>query len=154
NVKSGETTQVTLGDNGAVLVGRIRFDNPPTNLAALNFQGNLSSPMPAMPHFSSPQEAQAYFNTPEFRAMSKSRKNYAIEMNPNGSFMVDDVSPGDYSLNVNVQLAGARPWEHPPIGNGSLQVTVPDSFSPSSPIDIGEVVVTPMQPQPQPQLGN
>jgi hypothetical protein len=144
SVKPGDTTQVTLGDNGAVLVGRIRFDNPPTNYATLNFQGNLSSPMPQMPKFNSPNEAQAYFQTPEYQALMKTHKNYAIEMNPDGSFTVDDVGPGVYSLNVSANVSGQRPWQHPPVGQGSMQITVPDSFSPTSPIDIGEVVLNPV----------
>jgi hypothetical protein len=34
-------------------------------------------------------------------------------------------------------------WEHPPVAQGNTQFTVPDSFSPSQPIDIGEVQLTP-----------
>ena len=143
-VKAGETTQVTLGDNGAVIVGRIRFDNPPTNNAALTFQGNLSGQMPQMPAFNSPAEAQAYFRTPEYQALMKLHKNYTLEMKPDGSFIVDDVAPGAYSLSVFAHLGGQRPWEQPPLAQGSTPVAVPDSFSPTSPIDIGEVVLKPV----------
>ncbi len=142
-IKPGETTQVTLGDNGAMIAGRIRFDNPPTNDAALSYQGNLSGQMPQTPAFNSPQEAQAYYQSPEWQALAKLRKNYTLEMKPDGTFTADDVVPGNYSLNISASLSGQRPWEHPPVAQGSMAVTVPDSFSPSQPIDIGEVVLKP-----------
>jgi len=145
-VKSGETTQVTLGDTGAVIVGRIRFDNPPTNAAAIGFEGNLSGRMPSQPAFNSPAEAQAFYQSPEWKAMMKLHKNYAIELRPDGSFTVDDVAPGVYSLNISARLNGSRPWEHPPLGQGMTEVTVPDSFSPATPIDLGEIVVRPNSP--------
>jgi len=142
-VKSGETTQVTLGDNGATLVGRIQFNNPPTNDVALTYQGNLSGQMPPMPHFNSPTDAQAYFATPEYQALMRQQKNYTVEMNPDGSFNVDDVVPGTYSLHFFVRLNNGNPWAQPPIAQGSTTVTVPDTFSPTTPIDIGEVVIVP-----------
>jgi hypothetical protein len=144
-VKAGETTPVSLGDNGAVVVGKIRFDNPPTNSEFLNFEGNLSGQMPQQrPNFNSPEEAQAYYQSPEWRALARLQKNYSIEMKPDGSFEVDNVVPGNYSLNISVRRGGQRSWEHPPLANGSAQVTVPDSFSPSTPINAGEVVLQPM----------
>ena len=145
-VKAGETTQVTLGDKGAMLVGRIRFDHPPTNAESLSFQGNLSGAMPSQPKFNSPEEAQAFYKSAEWQALMKLHKSYSIEMRPDGSFEVDDVTPGNYSLNINAQRAGAQPWRYPPLGQGSIQVAVPDSFSPAAPIDVGEVG---LQPQPQ-----
>jgi uncharacterized GH25 family protein len=142
-VKPDETTQVTLGDNGAVVVGRIRFNNPPTNGAALSYQGGLSGRMPQMPPFNSPAEAQAYFKTPEYQALVMQHKNYAIEVSPDNSFVVDDIAPGVYSLNVSVNFSGQQPWNHPPIAQASTTVTIPDSFSPTIPIDVGEIVLVP-----------
>jgi hypothetical protein len=147
-VKSGETTQVTLGDNGATLVGRIQFNNPPTNNEALNYQGNLSGQMPQMPHFNSPTETQAYYKTPEYQALMRLHKNYTVEMNPDGSFTVDDVVPGTYSLQIFARINKGNLWAQPPIAQGSTTVTVPDTFSPTTPIDIGEVVLTPTPPAP------
>jgi hypothetical protein len=142
-VKPGETAKVTLGDDGATLVGRIRFENPPTNDVALSYQGFLSGQMPQMPVFHSSTEAQAYFKTPEYQALMRQRKNYAIEMNPDGSFTVEDVVPGIYSLNISARVNSGNPWTHPPVANGSTPVTVPDSFSPTTPVDIGEIVLVP-----------
>jgi hypothetical protein len=146
-VKPGETTQVSLGDNGAVLVGKVVFENPPTNRESLSFEGNLSGQMPQPQSFNSPEEAQAFYNSPEWKALMKQNKNYSIEMKPDGAFTVDDVAPGVYSLNISARLNSQRPWEHPPVGQGSMQITVPDSFSPSSPINLGEIMLQPVQQQ-------
>jgi uncharacterized GH25 family protein len=145
-VKSGETTQVTLGDNGATLVGRIQFNNPPTNDVALIYQGNLSGQMSQTPHFNSPAEAQAYYQTPEFQALMRLRKNYTVEINPDGSFEVDNVVPGTYSLNIFARVNSGNLWGQPPIAQGSTAVAVPDTFDPTTPIDIGEVVLARSNP--------
>jgi uncharacterized GH25 family protein len=142
-VKPGETTQVNLGDNGAMLVGRIRFENPPTNEAALTYQGNVSGQMPSTPHFNSPAEAQAYFKTPEYQALMRLHKSYAVEMNPDGSFTVENVVPGTYALNISARVNSANSWMQPPVAQGMTTITVPDSFSPATPIDIGEVALVP-----------
>lgn len=144
-VKPGETTPVTLGDNGAVIAGRIRFDNPPTNDVALNFEGSLSGQLPQQPAFNSPEAAQAFYRSPEWQALMKLHKNYSIEMRPDGSFTVDDVAPGEYLLNISVHRGGERSWEHPPMAQGWTHVTVPDSFNPATPIDVGEILLKPNQ---------
>lgn len=148
NVKSGETTQVSLGDNGAVIVGSIRYDNPPTNAAALDFEGGLSMPMPERPAFNSPDDAKAYYQSPVWKALMKLRKNYTIEIKPDGTFTADDIAPGNYTLNIGVRMGGERQWEHPPLAQGSTQVTVPDSFNPTTPIDVGQITLTPSPQQP------
>ncbi|HEV2692792.1 MAG TPA: carboxypeptidase-like regulatory domain-containing protein [Verrucomicrobiae bacterium] len=144
-IKSGETTQVSLGDQGAVIAGRLRYDNPPTNGSTLNFEGSLSGTMPTTPQFNSPEESAAYYKSPEWTALMKLHKQYTLEIKPDGSFMADDVAPGQYTLNISARPGGSQPWMHQPIAQGSLPVTVPDSYSPTSPIGVGEVVLQPNQ---------
>jgi hypothetical protein len=140
-VLAGQTTQIALGGNGAMLVGRIRFDNPPTNAEELTFEGHLSGAMPPQPAFSSPEEMRAFQASPEWRALAKSMKNYSLEMRPDGSFTVDNVAPGTYSLRVFARVGGQLSFPNPSFGSGSTAVNVPDTFDPAVPIDIGEVVV-------------
>ena len=143
-VKAGDTTPVALGDHGAVVVGKIRFEVSPTNEAPLNIEGNLSGQWEnTTPTFTSPAEAQAYYKTPEYLAEMKRHKNYSVEMKPDGTFTVDDVAPGIYSVNFTARKGGDRPWEHPPIAEGATQITVPDSFNPAAPINVGEVLLKP-----------
>ena len=102
--------------------------------------------MPAQPQFNSPEESAAYYKSPEWTALMKLRKQYTIEIKPDGSFMADNVAPGQYTLNVSARPGGSRPWEHQPVANGSIPVTVPDSYNPASPINVGEVVLQPNTP--------
>ena len=74
-------------------------------------------------------------------------KRYAIQMGSNGSFSAEDVAPGSYSLDITVH-AGVQFWNRPPLAQGSIQVTVPDSFDPTTPIDIGEVLLKPVSSHP------
>jgi len=147
SVKSGETTQVSLGDNGAVIIGSIRYDNPPTNNYALSFEGGLAMPMPDQPHFNSSDESKAFYQSAEWKEAMKLHKSYTIEMKPDGSFIADDIAPGNYTLNVSVRIGGQRQWEHPPLAQGTTQVTVPDSFNPATPIDVGQITLTPLPQQ-------
>jgi hypothetical protein len=145
-VKAGETTQVTIGDNGAVLTGRFHLSFTPTNTTPLFFQGNLNTKF-QMPTFNNAEDAHAYYQSPEYKAFIKTMKNYAIELKPDGSFTVDDVSPGDYSLNISGRV-GIHDYSHPPVAQGGTIVTVPDSFDPATPIDIGDIQLdAPSPPQ-------
>jgi uncharacterized GH25 family protein len=144
-VKPGETTQVSLGDNGALIVGHYRYSFSPTNDTPLQLEGYLSLQvaMPAVPAFNSPAEAQAFFKSPEWQAAAKLQKHYTVEMKPDGSFTADNVVPGNYALNITVRVGGDQAWRNPPVAQGATQVTVPDSFSPSQPVDAGEVLLNP-----------
>lgn len=146
-VKAGETTKVSLGDNGAVIAGRYRYTFQLTNEPPLHIEAQLNSQMPTMPKFNSSAEAQAFFNTPEWKAAAKQQKNYALELLPNGGFTADNVAPGNYSLTITVRPGGNNPWSKPPIAEGHSEVTVPDSFNPAQPIDAGEVLLEPRQNQ-------
>lgn len=146
-VQPGETTQITLGDNGVLLAGTVRLETPSTNGENLNIVGNLSGQMPAAPAFNSSADARAFYQSPEWRALTKQVKHYAVEVNPDGTFTVENVLPGTYALNFSAWTGTARQWEHPPVAQGVTTITVPDSFSPTSPINIGEVVLQPVPPR-------
>src|SRR5205814_9002473 len=99
-VQPGQTTTVTHGDSGAVIQCRVRLETPPTNGEKLNISGNLSTFTGAVPSFNSPAESQAFFSSPEYRARINERKYFAVAVNADGSFMVDSVPPGSYSLTL------------------------------------------------------
>lgn len=142
-VKPGETAQVSLGDNGAVLAGHIRFEIQPTNEVAPIFEGRLSGTMPQAAHFNTSEEAQAFYQSAEWKALMKTHKNYSLEVKPDGAFTADNVAPGNYSLEVSARVGGDHSWEHPPVAEGNTSITVPESFDPATPIDVGEVLLKP-----------
>ncbi len=139
-VQSGQTTQVALGDTGAVLRGTVRFQTPPTNGVQLTISGNLSLSRPQSPSFSSPAEAQAYWRSPQGRAQQQQFQSWSVTANPDGTFQLDSIPAGSYTLNMSAQPDTDRGWS-PPIAQGSISVTVPDGADPSNPITVGEVVL-------------
>lgn len=146
-VEPGKTTQVTLGDSGGLLQGTVRFQVPPTNGVRITVSGNASSTMPSMPHFNSSDEARVYMNSPEWKAQMKLVKNYAFVVNADGSFQVDSVAPGSYSLNIMARVDGDRSYMNPPIAQGNITATVPDNADPVTPIPVGEVLLKPSMPR-------
>jgi hypothetical protein len=144
-VQSGQTTQVTLGDTGAVLRGSVRFDTPPTNGVHLTVSGNLSPARPPM-NFSSPAEAQAFWRSPQGRAQQQQFQSWAVAANPDGTFQMDSIPPGNYTLNMSAQPDTQRGWS-PPVAQGSISVTVPDNADPVNRIPVGEIVLRSLPPQ-------
>jgi uncharacterized GH25 family protein len=144
-VQAGQTTQVTLGDTGAVLRGTVRFQTPPTNGVHLTVSGNLSGPPPQAPAFSTPAEAQAYWRSPQGRAQQQQFQNWAVAANPDGTFQLDSIPPGNYTLNMSAQPDTQRGWS-PPVAQGYISVSVPDNADPLNPIMVGEIVLRPLPP--------
>lgn len=139
-VQPDQTTEVTLGDTGAVLRGTVRFQTPPTNGVHLNISGNLSAPPPQAPAFNSPADAQAYWRSPQGRAQQQLFQNWAVAANPDGTFQLDSIPPGNYTLRMSAQPDTSRGWSAP-VAQGSISVTVPDDADPLNPISVGEVVL-------------
>jgi len=143
-VQPGQTTEVTLGDSGATLRGTVRFQSPLTNDEPLMISGRFFSASPQPPHFSSSAEQQAYLNSPEWQAKTKRPKNFFFVVNADGSFQVDSVEPGSYTIDVSARSVGDNSFMDLALAQGALQFTVPDNADPMNPIFVGEIVLKPM----------
>jgi len=143
-VEPGKTTQVALGDTGAMLKGQVRLEIPPVAGESLTLSGNLSTLMPERPqNFATPDEARAFFDSPEWKEKMKQRKSFSVSVNADGSLALDSIPPGNYTLNITASKTGSRAWENPPVGQGSVKVVVPENASPFSPMIIEEIVLKP-----------
>jgi hypothetical protein len=143
-VEPGQTTFVNLGDSGAVIRGRARLDTPPAEGEPMTIGGSLNTAM-NRPPFASSSDAQAFYQTPEWRAQMKLQKHFAIVVNADGTFMVDSVPPGSYSLTLSASPAGSHaygPRPGMPATTRPINVTVPDNPDPMAPIDVGEIVLS------------
>ena len=141
-VQPGQTTQVTLGDSGAVLRGSVRFESPTTNGERLMIIGRISGARPKLPAFTSMAEANAYLSSPEWQALTRNTKNYSFAVNADGTFQVDSVAPSTYIIEVSAQVEGdPAPFMNPPVARGSIQFTVPDNADPLNPIGVGEITL-------------
>jgi uncharacterized GH25 family protein len=142
-VQPGQTTQVTLGDSGAVLRGTVRFESPPTNGEAFIINGRFSTTAAQLPDFSSSTERQKYIDSPEWQAQMKRMKNYFFMVSADGNFQVDSVEPGSYTIDVSANSGGDMSFMSPGGAHGTLPITVPDNADPMDPIFVGEIVLRP-----------
>jgi RNA polymerase sigma factor (sigma-70 family) len=142
-VLPGQTAQVALGDYGATLTGRIRFESPAAEGEKLSLEGGLSTVLPPLPGGMSAEEARAYFQTPEGKARMQQMKHFAINIADGGSWNVDSIPPGTYRLNITASKTGSRPGETSPAATSSTQVVVPEGATPQTQITVDEVVLRP-----------
>ena len=142
-VLPGQTAQVALGDSGAILTGRIRFESPPAEGEKLTLRGSLSTVLPPLPGGMSAEETRAYFQTPERKAISRQAKNFVVNISDDGSLNVDSIPPGTYMLKVSASKPGSRPGESQPVATGTAQVVVPQGATPQTQISEDEVVLRP-----------
>ena len=76
-VPPGQTAQVALGDSGATLTGRIRFESPPAEGREIELTwASLSTALPPLPGNMSAEEARAYYQTPEGKAGIRQMKTF------------------------------------------------------------------------------
>ena len=141
-VLPGQTVQVTIGDSGATLMGRIRFESPPAEGEKLSLRGNLYTVLPP-PGSVSAVERRAYYQTPEGKASVSQVKTFVVNIADDGSWNADSVSPGTYMLNISATKPGSRPGETPPFATGKVQVVVPQGATPQTQITVDEVVLRP-----------
>jgi hypothetical protein len=143
-VPPGQTAQVALGDSGATLTGRIRFESPPAEGVKMSYMCQLSTALPPLPGNMSAEETRAYYQTPEGKARIRQIKSFAVNIADDGSWNVDSIPPGTYMFIVRASKAGSRPWENPPLATGSAQVIVPEGATPQTQITVDEVVLRPI----------
>jgi peroxiredoxin len=97
-IKAGETTKVTIGGTGRPIVGKIvapaDYKEPINWAYGHNY---LSLKVPKFPLL--------FFK----KAQQKQRRNYAVKIEHDGTFRVEDVPAGKYELRISVH--------EPPVGN-------------------------------------
>jgi len=124
NVMAGETSEVVLGGMGRLVVGRAQVEGPGSE--EVNWLKGKSALCPLVPHdieseapynkrFDSPEERtkayetyakrhREYWRSEAGRARQREAREYILLFNEEGSFQVDSVPPGRYTLH----LIGAR----------------------------------------------
>jgi len=141
-VEPGKTTQVTLGDSGAVLQGTVRFETPPAEAEAYTITGRLSSEVNKVPEFGSFDLAQSSIVSPEWKQQMTRRNCFSAAMNTDGSIQFDSIPPGTYTLEVTA-IKPEESWRSPYLMQNRQTIVVPDLVNPYFPITIGEIVLNP-----------
>ena len=104
-MKPEETVVTNVGGGGRTLMGRLKFDtNAPANLE----QGQLliMTPQNYMKKFvelKTKEKQFAYLTSAEARAARDNSRSSGARLNPDGSFSIEGVSPGNYQVRVFFQ---------------------------------------------------
>ncbi len=158
-VKPGETAEAVIGGTGRPVVGRIEVIGG--DASAIDWLGDVHSLQPKVTdqpggeapynrQFASNEERQkvyqeyaakqrAYWTSEAGRARQQADKSYVLVFSEDGSFRVDAVPAGTYTLNVAPAEPGEQPYMRKSLGNLTKEVTVPPApeDKPDEPFDLG-----------------
>jgi hypothetical protein len=148
-VKAGEVTTVTMGGNGRAVIGKLTMSDP-SRVADWRQSGHHSlSWFPKPPPYRTTEEYRAWESLPETIAARKNQRSYTLIMQEDGTFRVDDVLAGSYTMNIRVteprSAQGLQNGMPNAIGTLTTNVVVPEipDATAAPPLDIGTIEVPP-----------
>ena len=111
NIAAGKPTVLRYGFNGRLLKGRLVASDASTNLnwkGGLGFRLSTRMPEPEPPPGEDSQAWQRnYWDSAEGKQRQRDTHQFALEIEANGDFRVDDVPPGTYDLRGELREGGA-----------------------------------------------
>ena len=144
DLQPGQTLDVVYGGEGQPVKGKL---TPPDKMKSIDWQNssgyfNSQFAQPPGPR-RTPEEQKAYFKSAEYKEARKKMKNFAFKIQNDGSFFIDNVPAGTYSLNIDVREPGNEnnPWNAPMIGSIHKEITVSEAPGgcTDEPMDLGEL---------------
>ena len=155
-VKAGDITVFDIASEGRTVTGKLSFSG--TNSVDLdNSQVSLNTPMrklmAQMQSAKTLQDRETLLASPEFQAAATNHVQLSGTVNPDGTFRVDDVPPGEYEYNLQPEMGGRRrPGQIPAnfvmfASSRNITVSAASDSSDNTPFDAGTLE---MQPFPIP----
>lgn len=142
-VKTGEVTTVKMGGNGRSVIGKLTLSDP-SRVTDWRQSGHHSlSWYPKPPPYKTMEEYRAWESLPETIAARKNQRSYTLQMQEDGTFRVDDVLAGDYSMSVRVTEPRDAQGRQNAIGTLTTNVSVPEipDAPAAPPLDLGTIEV-------------
>jgi hypothetical protein len=171
-VRSGETASVALGGSGRAVVGRavVSSDVAPSVWAANSVALVLKVPAPDAPKppplhsFSSPiefegarqayqEQSQAYWTSDAGLTLQRLQREYRAMFAGDGSFLIEDVPPGEYTLKINLteppKRSDGNRFNFATLASLEKEVAIPQASTASddTPVDLGVLQLSPTQTQ-------
>ena len=162
-VQPGQTTEVTLGGTGRTVVGRVHANDPSQPINWQMYPYTISSKVsrpdaPQRKDFASDAEyataedgwiagEQKFWLSEAGSEAQRNSRRYLVVFATDGSFRIDDVSPGTYWFNICVPDPSApdAPFGGKIIGSVQKEIIVPEAGTgnESSPVDVGVFELVP-----------
>lgn len=156
-VRSGETSQVTVGGTGRRVIGRIEVENPDLHIDWSRDIQVLASKIPGIenPDALASEDLSSddkyailwrqhdFWLSPEGREAQLAARTYVPVFKTDGSFSVDDVPPGDYILGVVISDPNVSDvvrgifLDQKFVGRLHKDLTVPPGDDSAKPFDAG-----------------
>ena len=151
-VKPGETTRISFGGGGRPLAGKVMMTgtNAPLNWpqTSASLHTAIARWLEKLGNAKTPEEKKALAQSAEFQMAVKNAKDYPAELSADGSFMIEDVLPGEYDFTVQVNNHSVS-FDPSALAlfTSSQEISVPKA-SPSDSddvIDVGTVSLKPIK---------
>ncbi|MST93917.1 MAG: carboxypeptidase regulatory-like domain-containing protein [Pedosphaera sp.] len=158
-VKPGETTEILIGGTGRQVIGQVesstgnargvdwRRDQQTLTMVTqagpsypvMNFQNAVTEEERQKQMAEHNRRVADYWRSPEGLAIRHAQRSYTLLFETNGTFRVEGVEPGTYSLSMNFTDPAGGENNYSSIGNHYAAVTVPPSTQgkPDAPFDLG-----------------
>ncbi len=150
DVKPGEPTPVVYGGNGRAVIGKVTSQDSSVEIAWQSGHRTLHTKMPTPPATArTREEIQAWNDSEEVKTARANYRYYAVRMQEDGTFRIEDVPPGQYTLSMQFQgpAGDSSSMGGRYVGSIAREVEVPamPDGPVDQPLDLGALELSPMR---------
>lgn len=141
-MRPGETLSLTLGTGTRSVAARLRLPAGIERGPDARVFASVHTPFPKPPAEAQkdPEALQRWAQTPEVRALAEKARGYPLRENEDGTWVADEVPPGQYVLSVQVMGKPAADGSMQPVAMMETPVALPNG-EPTDVVDLGELIL-------------
>jgi hypothetical protein len=140
----GRTSTVNFLSPGALVSGVAVLPPEVSGMTNLVRSGMLQTKGPTPSgEFASAEALEAWMASPEVQNFYRIRKDYVVEIAPDGRFLIDGVLPGNYRLILTATIRSMKQeLSDETVATGIVEVEVPEAADAGTPIAVGPVAMS------------
>lgn len=142
-IRSGETTRITIGESGYTITARFVFPPGAHREAGMRFFASIHQHFPKPPAgiMNDREALKAWRETPEMRKLAQ-MPTYPFGENADGSWSAENVLAGNYEITVMAASFGnSKPGKPGDSWHGRKDISVPETPATGT-IDAGDIELT------------